>query len=947
MARTIFSSYNSLLTLSGPEDDPATIISGALLNAGLYADSFSGSWSITNAARVLGVGIELAGTGNLVNAGVVASQSPAGQGVLLTAGGYVANTAPGTVSGSSGIVVRGGDATIVNSGSILGLRTDYSWGVTLAFGGKLINNASGIISGGINSTIALGRDYGVYVRNGVVANYGTIRGIGGAAIGVQMGPGASVTNASSATITGSIVGIKLRSGVGVIVNSGSIQGVIGEGIILSGTGTVYNAAGGSILGGRAGYGIEARAFGTVVNSGRITEITNPNGIGIAFAAGGVLNNEPYGTIEGYWYGVRIRRGASASVTNAGSIGALDGRGLVLAMPGTVMNYESGTISSGVVLAQGGAVLNSGTISDFGVRVAYSGSVTNAVHGTIAVAGPGAGVALSSGSVTNAGTIISTYAIPVYGVGVDMGQGTLTAEPTGVISAKRAVVFGQGFPNRLVDRAGATFVGTVDGGNKLGSTVTSVLELAAGNGLGTLSGLGSQFIDFGAVEIDPNATWVVGDALGTMADGAGTITLGQAATLEINGALGPFQVIAAAPLSRTTLNLDGGGEASATQLLIGGGNTLELGAAAGETPTFILSGDLHASATMVVDGSTVDLTAATSATFSAELQLIDGALLLGSNTVAADAGIQQAGGTIASAGTLTLYGYSALSGGLQTGSGTTRNLAFSSASGLERIDGGHMLQNDGVLSLNSGELQLGAGDASAAAHSGTLLNDGVLGIAGPVRISAPNGTGILSNTGLIVTSAGLAEAEIDASLDNTGIIEVRSGTLAMDGGGASFGAGLLVSVGATLRFGTPGSVVGETFSIRGAMRNAGTVAVGAGTVTVADAGNSSGIFLLDGTATLDFVNGTGSGTSLSFVHPGGTLVVEAAGGLVATLTGLASGDLLDAAPVSFATASATFALGTLTVSDGQNAVAFRLSGSYAPAGFHLANDGAGGTSITYG
>ena len=53
-----------------------------------------------------------------------------------------------------------------------------------------------------------------------------------------------------------------------------------------------------------------------------------------------------------------------------------------------------------------------------------------------------------------------------------------------------------------------FNGLVDGGNTVGSTILSTLELASGASTGTLSGFGTKYIDFGRITIDSGASWVL-------------------------------------------------------------------------------------------------------------------------------------------------------------------------------------------------------------------------------------------------------------------------------------------------------------------------------------------------------------------------------------------------------------------------------------------------------
>ena len=134
--------------------------------------------------------------------------------------------------------------------------------------------------------------------------------------------------------------------------------------------------------------------------------------------------------------------------------------------------------TGVDISGGsGAVTNFATIETggYGTYFGAGGSVTN--FGTIR--GARGGVAFfgtSDGTVTNAGTIIG-------------GNGG-------------AVQFGGG-DDRLVADPGAVFIGKVDGGSG-----NNTLELAAGAGPGLLSGLGTNFVNFGSVVFDPGAPWTV-------------------------------------------------------------------------------------------------------------------------------------------------------------------------------------------------------------------------------------------------------------------------------------------------------------------------------------------------------------------------------------------------------------------------------------------------------
>jgi hypothetical protein len=217
---------------------------------------------------------------------------------------------------------------------------------------------------------------------------------------------------------------------------------------------------------------------TVTNTGTVKSTSN----GIELSSGGTVTN--FGTIDsGVGYpisGIGIS-GGSGTVTNFGTI--VSGEyGIQLTAGGTVTNGQGGFIQgdypAAVSLWGGGTVINFGTIYGTywdGVELGPGGSVTN--FGTIY--GPHAAVeylGTLGGTVTNAGTIIGG-------------------------SSGTAVQFGGGDDLLVVD-PGAVFIGKVDGGGN------STLELAAGAGMGTLPGLGTSFVNFASVVLDPGAAWTV-------------------------------------------------------------------------------------------------------------------------------------------------------------------------------------------------------------------------------------------------------------------------------------------------------------------------------------------------------------------------------------------------------------------------------------------------------
>jgi T5SS/PEP-CTERM-associated repeat protein len=329
-----------------------------------------------------------------------------------------------------------------------------------------------------------------------------------------------------------------------------------------------------------------------------------------------------------------------------------------------------------------------------------------------------------------------------------------------------------------------------------------------------------------------------------ATGTGTATLANAGTITVTEASGTANIDV--PLTNTgeivvdqgVLSLNGGGSTNAYLLRGGTGGTLQFGtqAATGTGGTFTITGGFYAVANTVVNGSVLDLSAATPITFADSLGVAAGSLILGAQDAADQGAFTQTGGTIAGSGTLTTYGAAALDGGVMTGGGTTQLLFTSTIGGTIALDGGDTLANAGRLNWSSGDIELGAGDPAAASQSATLANaaGALLYVTADATIAAPGTAAAVTNAGGLVVYAGAGETAIDAALTNTGVIQLQSGTLSLNGGGSSSGSDIFASPGAVLRFGTTASGTGGTFSITGGLYQIGNTVVDGSTLDLSAA-----------------------------------------------------------------------------------------------------------------
>ena len=533
-----------------------------LTNAGSLGGtgvSISTDGTLTNTSTgTIGVNAGLAitmvnGPGTVVNYGLITSTSGGfgGNGIALQSGGLISNRSQGVISGYWGIddtftVSDANAATVFNAGTIAG-NTASGIGVYLGKGGMVTNQ--------IGARIAA--YYGVLAHYfPTVVNAGTISGnLGGS--GLLLLAGGTVTNQSGGVISGAY-GIKMPGGSATIENAGSIAGtkdavrfatsvnnrlIVDPGAAFTGTVDGGNTLGAAFvstleLGSAAGAGtlnglgtqfidfgqvtIDAGAVWTLGSSGSVAPdatltdsgtLTNAGVVGLDLDSGGVtlnagasLTNATGGIIAAKT--AIFGAGGANTVVNAGAIGGPEtpgGLGIFLAS-GAITNQSRGAIGAYI-----------------GISVSGSATVVNAGYIDF-VASSGTGVVVGGGLVTNlaGGTIGGGLGVQLTGLGTLENAGS-------IYGATDAVRFAAGGANRLIDDPGGSFSGMVDGGNTIGATAASTLELTSGASTGTLSGLATKFIDFSQVTVDAGATWTLTGA--TIVGGA---TLTNAGSVSANG-----------------------------------------------------------------------------------------------------------------------------------------------------------------------------------------------------------------------------------------------------------------------------------------------------------------------------------------------------------------------------------------------------------------------------
>jgi hypothetical protein len=332
---------------------------------------------------------------------------------------------------------------------------------------------------------------------GTVANYATIVGTGGTAVSLA----ASFTNrmviGAGAVFTGVVDGGNTIGSATIStleLTTGASAGEVGT---LSGIGSKYIDFGNMVVDAGASW----------VLAGGQTIAAN-----VTLTDNGTLTNNA--TVL-----TTVTLGSGASLTNAsdGVIRQINGGYGVLALsPGSVTNYGAilgGPAGYGVEIAGGAVTNHAGTISGgWGVLISGTrGTVTNYVQIVGSVSEAGVGLATGGVIINRSGTISGGDGTDVFEGGTVVNFATIL----GINNNYAAAFFAAGYQNLLEIAPRSTIVGQANGGNTIGATSVSTLELTTGTAagvvgtvgvIGTLGEIGAQYVNFADIVVDPGASW---------------------------------------------------------------------------------------------------------------------------------------------------------------------------------------------------------------------------------------------------------------------------------------------------------------------------------------------------------------------------------------------------------------------------------------------------------
>ena len=421
--------------------------------------------------------------------------------------------------------------------------------------------------------------------------------------------------------------------------------------------------------------------------------------------------------------------------------------------------------------------------------------------------------LSGGTLVNqAGGTISGY----WAVADVTAPATIINAGTMIGTGGVAVTLPSGVANSLVVDPGAYFVGIADGGNTIGSTIVSTLELASTSSIGTLTGIGTEFVDFGQTEVDSGATWnLTGtNALGggslndsgrltvnaASLTGAGAITVGDTVNAALN--IGQNGTVAA---NTVALGLNAATQGQAvvsgvgSQLLTASG--LTVGAAGVGALTVQLGGSVQVAGPLEV-GQISGGSGLISVTGSASALTDTGSIVVG------DGGVGSlsiyGGGAVAIASSATIANTTSASGSAIDVTGSTASLSIGSTLAVGAGGSGQLSVAQGasvtVGALSVGAVAGGGGLVSVQGTGSDVIVSGALSVGGAASgdLEIQGGALVSAASGSIGTgAAGIIVVGVGSTLSVPGILNV--------GGAAVADAGELYLEGGTFVGGTAGAV----------------------------------------------------------------------------------------------------------------------------------------------
>ncbi|WP_211474683.1 filamentous hemagglutinin N-terminal domain-containing protein, partial [Collimonas humicola] len=924
----VLSAQNDLTLFSG------SINSTGVLGAGIDASSHAtqaGNLNLIASGGVSATGQNLAGSNIAINGAslnLAHAQTSAVGNIALTARAGDIDQTGGSLQAGGGAALSASGAITNDQGSINAAQLTSNSASLSNVGGKLIqsgtgdthivtsglwNNGAGTLttnaqnltvqSGSVNNTSGQINHAGsgsVSIQSGAITNaQGVIGSNGQLAIAASslnnQGGKVTAVGSENVQVSGDVSnnqgtlqsgGALTLAGANIDNTTGSVKSLNADGLTLTATGQLTNAAAG-VIGGNGNVAVSA---GSLINSSAISAAQNLtvassqalNNSSGTLAAGGLLTGSAGSTLTdngGTIAASQVNLQAHDIVNQAGLISQSGTAAMTVQATG-LLNNAQGKIQSNandLTLTSGALTNDSGTISQAAAGTLHivTGALSNQ-HGTIATNGA---AAITAGATTNSGSISAQQTLNLVASSLNNNGGTLGSNGTMMVNAGSQLSNSGGTiqAGTTASPTSATItVTTLDNSNgtlgagtldlEAGTLVNAAGKIIQNNTNGTATINVSQLLDNsnGMIGVVARNLTLAPAALrndgGTVAHmGSGTLTVNTGAVSNNGGVLGTngAGTITASSIVNQGGKLTAVGNESVTSTsnvdnsqggYIGGaavtvnatagrmnnqGGTIE-GATTGAT--------VNAQSVNNAAGKIQNLgTGAVAVTVAQALNNAAGSIS-GKGAVAASAGsIDNSSGAIGALGDLTVSSGSTLdnTNGAMEGMGnvsTTAQGALTNVGGkIEALGSANQLQvagstidstNGKIINVGTGPTTISGTTSITNADPSGVTGAGLMGGAGDVIIATP----VLSNTqGGHIVAGGALNLNTPTSVDNSGGQLIATKTLTMNQPGAT-----LTNIGGGISGGsvalTTSNIDNSSGSIANPAGSGGGVAIATGTLT---------------------------------------------------------------------------------------------------------------------
>ncbi|CAJ4752453.1 haemagglutinin [Burkholderia pseudomallei] len=745
------------------------------LGAGINVDSTvgtSGDLNVTSSGQLTATGTNsAAGNATFTGSGVNLSNSAtaANGNLALSATAGDVNLAGSTVS-AKGAVNAQASGTVVND------RGNLSSGAGMTLGGGSLSNQGGRANS--QGPLSVQMAGTVSNQNGMLSSQSTAD-VRGSAIQNNAG---LIQSAGKQTI----------AGASIDNSAGRLISLNADGLSVTATGALTNAAGANVSGDPGGVigckGDVTVQGNTVTNSGSMSADATLHVIGQSVDNGnGALHAGQTTTVD-----------AGNHLSNAG--GRVEGQSAVL--NGATLDNSQGTVNAATVSLNGTTLLNhGGTVTQTGtgpMTVAITDTLDNSNNGLIQTRSTDLSLTSTTLINDNGGTI--THVGPGT-LTVGNGSGTVSNKAGAIASNGRTVLQGKTIDNSA--------------GSASGQTGLSV------NAADSITNLGGKLTSNANVDVTAGGA-LVNDG-GELGSKTAATTIHSASLSNLNGKIvSPTLTATVAGLLDNSQN----GDFEANQLALTAANLKNQGGhisqwQSGPT-TLAVSGTLDNSNGGVIQTNSTDLTLAPAVLDNSKGTITHGGTGTLTLTPGNGAGaLQNTGGTIGTNGQAIVK-----AGSLDNGSGViaaklglsaTIAGAMNNAQGLMRSNAALSIISNGALSNQQGHIEAGTvGDTSTLSIQAASIDntDGAVHDFGTGKMTVQGGSQIVNSHAGGVDGMGQMTGQGDVTIGAASISNTQGGQL--------MGANLLIQ-GATLdnSGGQVGNVANATGDVNVAMSGAVT------------------------------------------------------------------------------------------------------------------------------